>query len=312
MKYLDYYKVLGVEREATAEELSKAYKKRARRLHPDLNRSPGAEAKFKELNEAYDVLKDPEKRKRYDLLGADWKHGAPFEPPPGFQGGGPPGGGARGGGFSDFFEAFFGGRGATRGGGGAGSFDLGDLFGGRSSGGGDEAFGGGGGGDVESELRVEIEESYRGSKKSIELTGDGHRRRYEVTIPRGIREGEKIRLAGQGQGRGRRRGDLYLAVRFAPHPTFRVDGDDLLVTVPVLAWDAALGCRVPVPTLEGEVQMTLPPGQSSGQRLRLRGKGMPRRDGGQGDLYAELKVTVPKQLSAEQEELFQRLRRLGS
>ncbi len=307
MKFVDYYKVLGVERDVSAEQLSKAYKKLARKYHPDINKSPGAEAKFKELNEAYEVLKDPEKRKRYDLLGENWKHGAPFEPPPGFDvryqtGGGP-------GGFSDFFETFFGGRGGSRGGGGGASFgfDLGELFGGRR--GGADPFAGGGGADVESTITIGLEESYRGSKTSIELSGDGKRRRYDVTIPRGLRDGEKIRLAGQGNGRGRQRGDLYLTVRIAPHPTFRVEGDDLLVTVPVAAWDAALGCRVPVPTLEGEVQMTLPPGQSSGQRLRLRGKGMPRRDGSQGDLFAELKVTVPKQLTREQEELFERLRR---
>jgi curved DNA-binding protein len=314
VKYLDYYKVLGVERNAGKAEIAKAYKKLARKYHPDINKSPGAEAKFKELNEAYEVLKDPDKRKRYDTLGANWKHGAPFEPPPGWEHG--PGAAGPGGfgGFSDFFEAFFGGR-SARGGGFSTSFDLGDLFGGRgrqqrgrAAPGFDPAAAAGS--DVESALTIELEDSYRGSKKSIELAGEGGTRRYEVTIPRGVRDGERIRLAGQGAGAGGQRGDLYLAIKIAPHSVFRCEGDDLLVAIPVAAWDAALGCRVRVPTLDGEVQMTVPPRQSSGQRLRLRGKGMPRRDGGQGDLYAELRIVLPRELTREQEELFKRLREL--
>jgi curved DNA-binding protein len=320
MKYVDYYKVLGVDRSATTQEISRAYKKLARKYHPDLNKSAGAEAKFKDLNEANEVLKNPETRKRYDTLGANWKHGAPFEGPPGWEvhQTGPGGGGL--GGFSDFFEAFFGGRAGGRaggrgfgGGGGAGGFDLNDLFGGAGT------FRGGGGRasspgqDMESTLTIELEDAYHGSKKTVELAGPSGARRYEVKIPKGIREGERIRLAGQGTpGRGQGRGgDLYLTVHLAPHPTFREEGDDLLVAVPVSAWDAALGCRVRVPTLDGEVHMAVPPGQSSGQRLRLRGKGMPRRGGGHGDLFAELKITVPRHLTPEQEELFKRLREIG-
>lgn len=318
MEYVDYYKVLGVERDATQEEISKAYKRLARKYHPDLNKSPDAEGKFKELNEAHEVLKNPETRKRFDLLGANWKHGAPFEPPPGwapgnvhfeFQGG-------PGSGFSDFFEAFFGGLGGGRGRRGGASFgglDLEDLLGGRMDlGGNGQGRSRGRGQDMESTLTIQLEDSYRGSTKTVELTGPSGRRRYDVKIPQGIRDGERIRLSGQGSaGPGGRTGDLYLTIKIAPHPSFRVEGDDLLVEVPVEAWDAALGCKRDVPTLDGSVTMTVPAGCSSGQRLRLRGKGLPRRGGGQGDLYAELRVVVPKQLSREQQRLFKRLRELS-
>jgi curved DNA-binding protein len=310
MNYLDYYKILGVDRGASQAEISKAYKKLARKYHPDLNKNAGAEAKFKEVTEAYEVLKDPDKRKRYDTLGSDWKHGVPFDAPPGFGDGvrfeystsGSPFGG---GGFSDFFEAFFGGRGQRAGRG--GGVDLGDLFGGGRRAGPEELARQ----DVETTLVIDLEDAYRGSRKSVEINGPTGRRRYDVKIPRGIRDGERIRLAGQGLGSGRAKGDLYLTIQIGPHPLYRVEGDDLAVTVPIPAWDAALGGRVPVPTIDGEVQMTVPAGQSSGQRLRLKGKGLPRRGGGQGDLYAELQVVVPKQLTPEQERLFQRLRELA-
>ncbi len=321
MKFVDYYQVLGVERGASQAEISKAYKKLARKYHPDLNKNPGAEAKFKEINEANEVLKDPETRKRYDTLGANWKHGAPFEAPPGWSGappgwevhydvGGNSGGGGGGfGGFSDFFESLFGGRGGRRSAGGPG-LDLNDILGGGFA---RQARGASAGQDVESAITVELEDVVRGGRKAIEVSGPGGTRRLEVKIPQGIRDGEKIRLAGQGMpgpGRGPG-GDLYLTVHLAPHSTFRVEGDDLVARVPVSAWDAALGGRVRVPTLDGEVQMTLPPGQSSGQRLRLRGKGLPRRAGGSGDLYAELQITVPRTLSREQEELFKKLRQIS-
>jgi len=318
MKYVDYYKVLGVDRDASQADIAKAYKKLARKYHPDLNKGAGAEAKFKEVNEAYEVLKDPDKRKRFDTLGANWKHGAPFEAPPGWENVhfeyGAPGGGRGGGfgGFSDFFETLFGGR-RGRGGGLGDSFNLEDLFGGTSG----RARGAGAasvhGQDVESELTIDLEDAYHGSKRTIELSGPEGLKRLEVRIPQGIRSGERVRLAGQGApGRGRGRGgDLYLTIRIAPHAIFRQEGDDLTVTVPINAWDAALGSRVPVPTMNGEVQVTVPPGQSSGQRLRLRGKGMPRRGGGHGDLFAELRVVVPRTLSPEQEELFKRLRQVS-
>jgi len=326
MEYVDYYNVLGVDRSASKEEITKAYKRLARKYHPDLNKGAGSEDKFKELNEAYEVLKDPEKRKRYDMLGANWKHGAPFEPPPGwgsgnvhFEFGGSPGGGS---GFSDFFEMFFGGGGPGRGGGG-----FGGGFGGRRGGGidlddllGRGGFGGNGPGrqrpargqDVESTLSIQLEDSFHGSKKAVELSGPTGRRRYDVKVPRGVRDGEKIRLSGQGMPGAGEAGDLYLTIRLAPDPRFRLEGDDLITEVEVPAWDAALGCKVDVPTVDGSVTMTLPAGCSSGQRLRLRGKGMPRRAGGQGDLLAELRIVVPKKLSREQRKLFTKLRDLES
>jgi curved DNA-binding protein len=323
MEYVDYYRVLGVDRDASVEAISKAYKKLARQYHPDLNKSPDAEAKFKEINEAHEVLKDPETRKRFDMLGANWKHGAPFEPPPGWGGQNVhfEFGGARGGGFSDFFEAIFGGGGRPGNGGpsrGGFNFGLNDLFGGGVN------FGGGGGvppggpgrqakgQDVESSLTIQLEDSYHGTKRSVELSGQRGRRRYEVKIPKGIREGEKIRLSGQGlPGPGGQRGDLYMTIQIAPHPSFKLEGDNLTVEVPLPAWDAALGCKLEVPTLDGRVTtMTVPAGCSSGQRLRLKGKGLPRRGGGSGDLYAQLKIVVPKELSEEQERLFAELRGL--
>lgn len=322
MEYIDYYKVLGLSRGASQDEISKAYKKLARKYHPDLNKSAGAETKFKSLNEAYEVLKDPETRKRYDTLGANWKHGAPFEPPPGFENvkfdfGGNGFSGGFGGGFSDFFEAFFSrNRGAGRSQNarrqGFHTGDLGDLFGGHFGTGkepsGHEATKGQ---DLESAVTITLEDSYHGARKSIELQSAAGAKRYEIKIPKGVRDGERIRLPGQGvQRRGRSAGDLYLTVRLLPHARFHLDGDDLVTTVPIQVWDAALGGRIPVPTLDGDVQMVLPPGQSSGQRLRLRGKGFPKRGGGHGDLYAELKLVVPQSLTPKQEELFAQLKKL--
>jgi curved DNA-binding protein len=313
MKYLDYYQVLGVKRDASQQEITSAYKKLARKYHPDLNKASGAEDKFKELNEAYEVLKDPKKRKRYDMLGANWKHGAPFEPPPGwgdvrFEFSGPGGGGGGfGSGFSEFFDRFFGGGGQQSPGG--GGFDLNDLLG--NSGG--RRRRNPRGRDVESSLTIQLEDSYLGRERAVELSGPAGTRRYTVKIPRGVRDGERIRLAGQGHASspGGPRGDLYLTIQIAPNATFRREGDDLVTTVRVSAWDAALGARIPVPTMDGEVSMTLPPGLSSGQRLRLRGKGLPRRSGGSGDLFAELQIVVPEELTDEQRELFERLRKLG-
>ena len=317
MKFQDYYKILGVSRDASQEEISKAYKKAARKVHPDLNKSPDAEQKFKEVNEANEVLKDPHTRRRYDTLGADWKHGSRFRPPSDWGdgmdfGGGGFGGGGGGGGFSDFFQFF-------RGGGGRprrpdpwhGGINIEDILGGGLN------FEGGappqqGGHDVETTLMVNLEDSYSGNTRKVEITGPGGLKKYDIKIPRGVRDGERIRLTGQGQpGPTGRRGDLLLIMKMRPHPRFSVEGDDLVVKLSVSAWDAALGARLPVPTMEGEVQMTLPRGLASGQRLRLKGKGLPIRDGGRGDLYAELKIVVPKELSPEQEELFEQLRELA-
>ncbi|MBX3357691.1 MAG: DnaJ domain-containing protein [Phycisphaeraceae bacterium] len=326
VKFQDYYETLGVQRDATAEDLQRAFRKLARQYHPDVNKSPEAEAKFKLVNEAYEVLKDPAKRKRYDQLGSQWKSGQDFSPPPGWdgQGGGfgrrPHRGGAHrhshrvdfgdAGGFSDFFEMFFGGRG-----GGASPFDQG--FGG--------GFGGAGaepmpreGASHEADLTISLEDAYRGATKRITLSAPGSdggaSRTYDVKIPAGVAEGAVIRLAGQGSAgtRGGKSGDLHLRVHLAPHPVFRVlaeegDGRDLAMTLPISAWEAALGAKVQVSTLEGEVTLTVPPGAQSGMRLRLRGRGMPSRKGDKGDLYVELKIVVPKTLTDTERELFTRL-----
>ena len=319
MKFQDYYQILEVSRDASQDEISRAYKKAARKVHPDLNKSPDAEQKFKQVNEAHEVLKDPGTRSRYDRLGADWKHGANFRPPSGWGDGvnvdfesGP--GGFGGGGFSDFFQFFRearAGRAGPRRGGHGGGLNIEDLLGGGLK------FDGGppqhqGGHDVETTLLVELEDSYSGNTRKVEIRGPGGLKKYDIKIPRGIRDGERIRLSGQGQpGPTGRRGDLRLIIKLKPHPTFEAEGDDLVVALKVMAWDAALGARVPVPTMEGQVQMTLPRGLSSGQRLRLKGKGLPRRAGGSGDLFAELKIAVPGELSDEQQELFERLRSLA-
>ena len=324
MQYVDYYKVLGVNRGASQEEISKAYKRAAREHHPDLNKDPGAEDRFKEINEANEVLKDPETRQRYDTLGANWKHGADFSPPPQWGNGAQwevhssPGAGD----FSDFFDQVFGarrargnGRTAAHGGG----IDLEELLAGMGANGGlgdgDPFSHPGGhprparGRDIESELTLGLEDIFHANKIKLRLDGPDGPRSYEVQIPRGVRSGQRIRLAGQGlPGHGGQPGDLYLRVVFAPHPRYRVEGDHLVVTVTVNAWDAALGGSIPVPTLDGEVRMTLPPGLSSGQRLRLKGKGLPRKGGRRGDLRAELKITVPQELTSTQQRLFAELR----
>jgi curved DNA-binding protein len=307
MKYIDYYKALGLDRSATPQDISRAFKKLARKYHPDLNKSPDAEKRFKEITEANDVLKDPETRRRYDALGADWKHGAPFEAPPSRN----PGNNIHfesAEDFSDFFAAFTGrGQGRRRA---SQDLDIEDLFG----------LGGGAadnrrpsrGLDVESELTVELEDVLHGPTKTIQLSGPSGTRRYDVKIPRGIHSGEKIRLGGQGMSSGNGApGDLYITIRVAPHPLYKVEADDLVVDVPISAWDAALGVKAKVRTLDGEVTMTLPPGVSSGQRLRLKGKGLPRRGGVAGDLYAQITIVVPKALTREQERLFTKLKEVS-
>ncbi len=323
MQYVDYYKALSVERGASQEEISRAYKQAARKFHPDLNKAPDAEERFKEVNEAHEVLKDPETRRRYDTLGANWKHGADFRPPPGW------GDGAQwdvqanpGGAGSDFFEQIFG-AGGPRGPGfaggnghGPGEINLEDLLASMGGAGMEgDIFGHGGprrparGRDVETTLSLSLEDIYHARKIKVRLSGPEGSRGYDVKVPRGVRQGQRIRLSGQGlPGPGGEPGDLYLEVEFAPHPQFSVEGDHLVVTVPVSSWDAALGGSIPVPTLDGEVRMTLPPGLSSGQRLRLQGKGLPREGGGRGDLRAELKITVPEKLTSAQQRLFAELR----
>lgn len=333
MKYQDYYKTLGVERTATADEISKAYRKLARKFHPDVNKGKGAEEKFKELTEAYEVLKDPEKRTQYDALGENWRSGQEFRPPPGWENifsGGARGqrsgatfsfGGAGGGGFSDFFDMLFGGAaGAST----AGQFksDSGmeDLFGrrGQSAQGAQQASP-----KVAGDITIALEEAYRGGTKSIALTytepnGRGAPKKtdrtYQVKIPAGIRDGSVIRLAGQG-GKGSGSGpagDLLLRVHIAPHPHFRIDHANLRTTLAITPWEGALGTKAEVPTLDGPVSMTIPPGSQSGSVLRLKGKGLPQKGSTHGDLLVELKIVVPRELSAGERELFEKLKQVSS
>ncbi len=303
VKYQDYYKTLGVERSASADQIKSAYRKLARQYHPDVNKADDAQEKFAQINEAYEVLSDPDKREKYDQLGADWKAGQEFRPPPGaggfegfdFNGGSfrmhP--GGASGAGMSDFFEALFG------------------AMGGRHAHGFDEApHRSRAGADQEAALTVTLEDAYHGGTRHLSLTGgDGQTRSFDVKIPKGVTSGKTIRLKGQG-GPGTPPGDLLLRVQIAPHPTFQLNGKDLTVDVPISPADAALGVKVDAPTLDGPVTLTVPPGASSGSRLRLGGKGMPDPRGQPGDLYARIKINIPKSLTDPERELYEKLREL--
>ncbi len=326
MEFIDYYKVLGIGRGASQGEVTKAYRKLARKCHPDVNKDPGAEEQFKRVNEAYQVLGDPEKRRKYDTLGADWRHGQEFRPPPGWADFGPgvhvefrsyPGGAAGGagaGGWSDFFQTIFGGGPPGAGRRRSVSDTLHGPFGDMFVDAHDDRMRGPRprrGEDVEGRLEIDLEEAHRGTTRSVEVREpSGETKTYDVRIPAGVRDCQRIRLRGRaGVGSaGGDRGDLYLKVCVRPHPRFRIDGDDLVVTAPVTPWDAALGGKVSVPTLDGPVEARLPPGRSSGDRLRLRGRGLPRRDGGRGDLFAEIRLVIPKRLTDRERRLFEELR----
>lgn len=328
-RFQDYYQTLGVERNASAEDIQRAYRGLARKYHPDINKEAGAEKRFKEINEAYEVLKDPAKRKRYDALGSNWKAGEEFRPPPGW--GGRTGGNRRtvsvdaegfgGGGFSEFFESIFGG-----GGGGAGGFDPDDFF--RSAG---RTHDGGGGGastsprqarpragaDHAAEVVIPLVEAVRGGTRQLSLHTEDPAdpvRTYDVRIPVGVTDGSTIRLTGQG-GPGRNggpAGDLLLHIKIAPDPRFRIDpagGHDLVTTVPLTPAEAALGAKVDVATVDGTVHVTIPAGSQSGQRLRIRGHGLSKRSGERGDLFAELRIVVPRDLTADERAAYEQLAR---
>jgi len=300
VEYKDYYKILGVSKNASQEEIKRAYRKLARKYHPDANANhPQAEEKFKEVGEAYEVLKDPEKRKKYDQLGANWKQ---------YQNAGWPGGGQRtytydfggsgfnfgdlGGGFSDFFEMFFGNRASGFG-------DFGSAFRGRGGAQTAQAKGQ----DLQSDINITLREAYFGTQRSIRLQKEGKARTVNVKIPPGIKDGGKIRLAGEGgpgQGRGPS-GDLYLVVNISGHSFFERKGDDLYCEVPVTIKEALYGAKIDIPTFDGKVLVKLPPRTQSGKTLRLKGKGMPRLKGsGHGDLYAKIKIMLPQNLTQEQ------------
>ncbi|MFJ9840305.1 DnaJ C-terminal domain-containing protein [Kitasatospora sp. NPDC101155] len=315
----DYYEVLGVPRAADAAEIQQAFRTLARRYHPDVNRDPAAEERFKQINEAYSVLSDPDTRSRYDRFGPDFRqipedYDERVAAAQGFGGGagayrGSPFGGARG---ADRAGA----RTWTETGFGTSGVDFEDLFGGMFGG----RAGGAGrgspipGADQEAELTLSVEEAYRGGRRKITLGGPGGERSYDVTIPAGVVDGQRIRLAGEG-GRGRgpgSAGDLYLVVRIAPHPRYRLVGRDIHVELPVTAWEAALGATVPVSGPGGTVKVHVPAGTSTGRRLRLRGEGMPDPKGSPGHLYAEIQVMVPPSPGPRERELFEELAAVSS
>lgn len=292
--YKDYYAVLGVPRTASEDEIRKAFRKKAREFHPDVNKSPGAEDRYKELNEAYEVLKDPEKRKKYDTLGANWRQGEPFTPPPGWEGAGMPfGEGAGGFDFSDFFRTIFGGMGGFPGEQPHGRTVRRPLK----------------GEDQEAEIEVSLEEAARGGNRHIGFETPSGRRDYDVAIPKGVADGTRIRLSGQGTpGRGGGpAGDLYLKVRLKKDPRFTVECHNLRTTLDLAPWEAVLGCEVSVPTLDGVVTLTVPPGISSGQTLRLKDKGLPTRAGSIGDLLVTVRIVTPKNPGEKERELWKAL-----
>jgi curved DNA-binding protein len=313
----DYYDVLGVSRDASPEELQQAFRRLARANHPDVNKDPGAEERFKEINDAYSALSDPELRKKYDRFGEDYRRVPDdWEQRVGAGVGGSRGGPGRGRqtwstGGADFDGADLGGGfgGGFGGGGGGGYVDIEDLLGGMFGGRGRGRAGPVAGADQEAELPLTVEEAYRGGRRTVTLNGPEGPRNYTVTIPPGVTDGKRIRLAGEG-GRGMGNGepgDLYLVVRLQPHPRFRVEGRDITVDLPLAPWEAALGATVPVATPGGETKVTVPAGSSTGRRLRLRGEGMPGPGGKPGDLYAVIKIMVPPRLTDRERELFSEL-----
>ncbi len=321
IQFKDYYEILGASRTATQAEIQKAYRKLARKYHPDVNKDPGAEEKFKELNEAHEVLKDPEKRAKYDQLGPNWQAGQDFRPPPGwethydFGQSGPAGAefhwsGGGGGDFSDFFEILFGARG--------GGFS--GAAGARPGGARRRAVRPQQGADREATVRISMEDAYRGGNRTITLQSHGvspdgqasvQEKTYEVKIPQGILNGQKIRLSGQGEegSAGGRKGDLYLKVELEPHHRYRLEERDIYMDLPLTPWEAVLGAEVEAPTLSGPVTLKIPPGTQSGRKLRLRGRGMPNPRGQAGDLYAVISIAVPKEPTQKEKELFEELQK---
>jgi curved DNA-binding protein len=314
MEYRDYYKILGVARTATAEDIKKSYRRLARKFHPDVSKEKDAERKFKEVQEAYEVLKDTEKRAAYDQLGSDWRAGQQFRPPPewasGFEFSGAGRSRAAGGGrfqepgfeeqgFSDFFASLFGGGGAFR-------------AGARGS----------AGRDHHARIDIDLEEAFQGTTRTLELkrpelkpdgTLELRSHQVRVTIPAGVTDGQPIRLAGQGEpsSGGGRAGDLYLEVHLRPHRLYQVEGRDVTLTLPLAPWEAALGGAIKVPTLGGSVEMQVPAGAQSGQKLRLRGRGLPGAPA--GDEYVQLKVVLPPADSPAARALYEEMRaKLGS
>jgi curved DNA-binding protein len=302
MEYRDYYKTLGLERTASADEIKKVYRRLARKYHPDVSKEPNAEEKFKEVQEAYEVLKDPEKRAAYDELGPGMQSGQEFRPPPDWASGfefrgrprrrSSPETDAQ---FSDFFSSLFGERGGF-------AQSEGFAHSGR---------------DHHARVDIDLEEAYRGGTRMLELRrpqqkNDGTielaTHQVKVSIPAGIADGQQLRLAGQGDpGHGGQRGDLYLEIHIRPHELYQLDGRDVTVTLPIAPWEAALGASLNVPTLGGPVQMRIPEQSRAGQKLRLRGRGLP--GDPPGDEYVQLSIALPPADSPKARAFYEQMRR---
>jgi curved DNA-binding protein len=297
VQFQDYYEILGVSRTATEDEIKKAYRKLARKHHPDVNpNDKSAEEKFKKINEAYEVLSDKDKRQKYDRFGENWKTGEQFSPPPGY--GPQPGGGgysyttSDGGDFSEFFQQFFGpgmGFGST-------TQRRRPGFNTR-------------GGDIEAELPVSIEEAFHGTSKQFTVRkGDGTTKTYKVKIPEHSFAGKQIKLAGQGEPGTTTAGDLILTLAYQNHPFYDIESFDLYRELGVAPWEAVLGAKVPMDTLDGNVRLTIAAGAQNGLKLRLANRGLFRSDSSRGDLYAVLNIEIPEQLSTKERELWEKLR----
>lgn len=319
MEFKDYYKILGISKNASQEEIQRAYRKLARKFHPDINKEKGADDKFKEIGEAYKVLKDPEKRKRYDLYGKNWDQ-VGSQPPPGWEtqdhshGGGKQerpfhfrsgGGFGHTGDFSDFFNSLFGDQSFS-------DMNFKQEYSTQTPGRSHEA-----------EITVSLEDVFHGTSKMItfqvfEDDGRGNvqpaTKTLDVKIPKGLTDGSVIRLAGQGEkGRGGgESGNLLLKINIAPDPRFRIEEHDLHTVVSLSPWEAALGAKIPVETVDGSVTLTIPRGSQNGKRMRLRGKGLPKRDGKRGDLIVEFNIRIPDPLNEHEERLFKELSQISN
>ncbi|MDF1589795.1 MAG: DnaJ C-terminal domain-containing protein [Gammaproteobacteria bacterium] len=282
MEYKDYYQILGVSRDVSPEDLKKAYRKLARKYHPDVSKEANAEAKFKEVGEAYEALKDPEKRAQYDRFGSNYKNGQSFTPPPGWGAGH---GGA--GDFSSFFESMFGG-GSRRGGGSSDSFFA-------------------QGEDVNAKITISLEDAFHGTQKAIRRpNGSNQTGTLNVKIPAGITAGKKIRLSGQGKaGMGGSAGDLLLEIAIAPHAFYRLEDKDIYLDLPIAPWEAALGAKVTVPTLAGRINLSIPAGAKSGQKMRLKGRGLPSKE--PGDQFVVLQIMTPPADTDKAKQLYQQM-----
>ena len=293
VQYKDYYEILGVDRKASSDDIRKAYRKLAKQYHPDVSKEKNAEAKYKEINEAYEVLKDPDKRQKYDTLGMNWQAGQDFTPPPGWGNIHMDFGNGAGGGFSDFFNTLFGGG-------------LGDIF--NSANSSSYTRSSPVQRDLNVELELSLEDAMRGGTHSLILKTASGRRTLNVNLPVGITDGSEIKLPGKADNGG----DIYVKIKLAKHKIFNFNNYDLTRELKVKPWDAALGGDIQVETLFGSVTMKMPPGTQDGQKLRLRGKGLPKRGGkDSGDLYVIIRIDIPRTLNAKQKELWQELAKLN-